>query len=215
VSARADDRSSRRGAIAGATEAVRAAHPESDERAETMLREQLLMRGVFDISEEAIAKVAPLSRRPRVVAGFLAAKTAVGTFWRLRRDLAGQAEPSWLTAPDNAEHLQPGPGQTARAAEVALDPAAAPLMVLIAAERPHEEGRVPFTAWLVCDTESSPTRVMAGQTHIGNLTGDDSDAARSSLHQAGTPLWTIARLYPSSETDGPAVVRLEIAESST
>jgi hypothetical protein len=180
-----------------------------------MLREELHMRGVVDISEEAIARAAPLSRKPRVVAGFLAAKTAVGNFWRLGRDLAGLAEPSWLTAPHNAVHLEPGPGQRTRAAEVALDPAAAPLMVRIAAERPHEEGRVPFTAWLVCDTESSPTRVMAGQTHIGNLTGGDAEAARSSLRQAGTPLWTIAVLYPSAEADQPAVVRLEIAACST
>jgi hypothetical protein len=145
----------------------------------------------------------------------LAAKTAVGTVWRLGRDLAGLAEPSWLTAPHNAEHLEPGPGQTTRAAEVTLDPAAAPLMIRLAAERPHEEGRVPFTAWLVCDTESSPTRVMAGQTHIGHLTGGDADAARSSLQQAGTLLWTIALLYPSAGADQPAVVRLEIADSST
>jgi hypothetical protein len=93
VSAGAAEGSSRRSAIADATQAVRAAHPESDEQAATMLGEELHRHGVIDVADEAIAQVAPLSRRPRVVAGLEAAKMAVGTFWRLGHDLAGWPNP--------------------------------------------------------------------------------------------------------------------------
>jgi hypothetical protein len=126
------------------------------------------------------------------------------------------AEPDWLTPPHDAEHLEPGQGQTTRAADVALDPAGAALLVRLEAERPHdEEGRVPFFAWLDHEDESSPIRVMAGQRQIGHLTGGDADAARFSLHQAGTPLWTIAFLYPSAAEGHPPVIQLGIADSST
>lgn len=180
----ADDR---RQALRDAFEAVRSDRPDSDEQAVELLSRELQVRGITDVSEEAITKAAPLCRMPRWFGGLRATRIVVGTFAGLSRDFLAQAEPKWLAPAAPPSFLQAAPGQTMRGTAVILDPSAQPILNRIAAERPRNDDRsICFLASLVRDGRTA-VAVHAGTTVIGHLDAAAAEAVRSPLtqHRAG------------------------------